>query len=191
MSLAEEFDYIAGSPLQAKFKLMLQMVYVDIFSNIWSKYVLENSGHRSQRERFATWCDAFVFCESNPNYGKHPAEYSGLDGNLFYKIRNSLLHFGGLPNFGGKAIFISEDSRKRFFEKYSQQVSEEGTIVLSSGSLFGLVARGIALTLQDLVSASDQDSEKQDKFLSEIFDRIQKESAMPIHLTKRLGKEPG
>ena len=46
--LGNELEYIATSPLQAKFKLMLIMVYVDIFSQIWSDFIIK-SGRRTQR----------------------------------------------------------------------------------------------------------------------------------------------
>ena len=116
-SLGDEVQYIGTSPLQEKFKMLLLMVYIDIFSKVWGclltgDYLLK----KSQKERFTKWSDKFVFDESNKTYFTNKEEFQGLNGNLLYRVRNSLIHFGALPN-NGQAIFISKWTRKEFLER--------------------------------------------------------------------------
>ena len=96
--LGDEFEYIGKSPLQAKFKIMLLMVYIDIFSQIWGLFIEYGLSTKIQKERFSRWSDKFIFSETNDYYASRQDEFHLLNGELLYKIRNSILHFGGLPN---------------------------------------------------------------------------------------------
>ena len=179
-NFAEEFEYIATSPLKAKFQLILIMVYVDIFSRIWSTYVLDNSKQENQKERFSTWCDSFIFCSQNRFYDRNKSEFSGLNGNIFYEIRNALLHFGGLPNVDNVSIFVSTESRSQFFDKYPQLIGKRDIVILSPGKLFVAVAMAIANAMEDVLSSLNANPNKENDLIQDIYERIQKESAMPI-----------
>ena len=174
--LGDELEYIATSPLQAKFKLMLIMVYVDIFSQIWSDSIIK-SGRRRQRKVFSSWSDKFIFTRRNDYYASHEDEFHLLDGDKFYKIRNALLHFGGLPNFGKLPVFISACTREDFSRKYSQELGGREALVLCPTVLSVAIAIAIADTLE-LVDESDDD--EQDRIMAGISQRVQNESALPI-----------
>ena len=141
--LGNELEYIATSPLQAKFKLMLIMVYVDIFSQIWSDFIIK-SGRRTQRKTFSSWSDEFIFTRRNDYYASHKDEFHLLDGYSFYKIRNSLLHFGGLPNFRNLPVFIYARTREDFYRRYSQELGGREALVLCPIVLSVAIAIAIA-----------------------------------------------
>ena len=178
--LGDEFEHIATSPLQAKFKMMLLMVYVDIFSQVWCHFYSGTSKKRTQKQAFSSWCDTFLFNTSNEHYQRNKDEFYILDGHLLYKIRNSLLHFGGLPNLGRIPIFISTDSREVFYEKYDQQLQGREALVLCSNMLFVAVAIAIKNTIEDLFFDSDDNPGKADAILMYLDERIQTDSALPI-----------
>ena len=86
--LGDEFEYIATSPLQEKYKLSLIMIYIDIFLNVWSKFT-----EHKQQHRFIKWSENFIFSEQNKFYMKYREEFEFLDGRSLYDLRCSLLHF--------------------------------------------------------------------------------------------------
>lgn len=179
-SLGDEVDYIGTSPLQEKFKVILLMVYIDIFSKVWGCLLTKNTSlKKSQAERFAQWSDKFVFDESNRTYLAHKEEFQGLTGHLLYRVRNSLVHFGALPN-NGQAIFISKWTRKEFFEKYSSRIRGQPIVVLCPRTLFPAVAYAVVSTIESMAELQRLNPGEYRKMMLDLYDRIQEESAMPI-----------
>ena len=181
MELGVEFEYIATSPLKAKFKIMLLMVYVDIFSQIWWEFINESPVRGTQKQRFSSWSDSFVFCKSNSHFEKHKEEFHLLDGNVFYKIRNSLLHFGGLPDLEGIPVFIYPYTRGEFLGRFSHKLGNSEVLVLCPKVLFVAVAIAIANTIEKMIGGATDDEGK-DKIMKKIYERIQNESALPINI---------
>ena len=179
--LGEEFEYIGFSPLEAKFKIMLLMVYMDIFSQIWGLFIENELNNKSQKERFTRWSDEFVFNEANDYYVSRQDEFRFLSGELLYEIRNSLLHFGGLPNCG-IPIFISTNTKYELCKKYSSQIGEQEILVLSPRVLFVVVANAIALTLNKMSDEKEANPDKYEQAMSKLGEKLQKESALPINL---------
>ena len=177
--LGDEFEYVATSRLQEKFKIMLLMVYVDIFSQIWWEFIKEKPVRGTQKERFSSWCDGFVFSKANDHFEKHNGEFNLLDGNTFYTIRNSLLHFGGLPDLEGKPVFISSYTREEFLKRYSSKIGSTEVLVLCPKVLFVAVAIAISATIKKIIDEVN-DGDKQSEILLKISNRVEKESALPI-----------
>lgn len=181
--LGDEFEYIGTSPLQGKFKIILLMVYVDIFSQIWCDFIKKNPIHGKQKKRFSSWLNEFVFCEKNSYFRDQIGEFHLLNGDVFYQIRNSLLHFGGLPSLSGILVFISTDTREEFCKKYSHKIREREVLILCPKVLFVAVAIGIANTIERIVSRYS-DRKEQDNILSNIYERVRNEIALPIDVGK-------
>ena len=180
--LGDEFEYIGKSPLQAKFKIMLLMVYIDIFSQIWGLFIEYGLSTKIQKERFSRWSDKFIFSETNDYYTSRQDEFHLLNGELLYKIRNSILHFGGLPNYD-IPIFISTDTKLEFCQKYSSQIGEREILVLCPKVLFVAVAKAIALTIREMSKKMESNPDEYKKIMSKLYKKIQRESAIPIKVT--------
>ena len=180
--LGDEFEYIGTSPLQAKFKIMLLMVYIDIFSQIWGLFIENELSTKSQNERFSKWSDKFIFNSENNSYASRQDEFHLLNGELLYKIRNSILHFGGLPN-SDFPIFISTDTKHEFCQKYSRQIGEQEILVLCPKVLFVAVAFACALTVEKISEETESNPDKYQEIVLKLDERLQKESAFPIHVT--------
>ena len=179
-SLGAEVEYIGTSPLQEKFQMILLMVYIDIFSKVWGCLLTGDSSLKnSQAERFSRWSDKFVFDQSNRSYLTHKKEFRGLDGNLLYRIRNSLVHFGALPN-NASAIFISKWTRKEFLDKYSSRIGGQDIVVLCPRILFPAVARGVASTIESMAELQRLNPGEYRKMVLDLYGKIEDESAMPI-----------
>ena len=179
--LGDEFEYIATSPLQEKFKIMLLMVYVDIFSQIWWEFIKAKPVIGTQKERFSSWCDFFVFSKANDHFEKYIGEFDLLDGNTFYTIRNSLLHFGGLPDLGGIPVFISSYTREEYLRRYSSKIGSREFLILCPKVLFVAVAIAISDTIKKIIDEVNDD-DKQSEILLKISNRVGKEAALPINL---------
>ncbi len=177
MHLGNEVEYIGTSPLQAKFKIMLLMVYVDIFSQVWD-LVIENNAN--QRERFNKWSDEFIFSETNKFFVSHRDEFYGLNGELLYKVRNSLLHFGGLPSMEVPIFITNADGRLQFCRKYSRQIEEQEPLVLCSRDIFITVSYAIANMLEKISEIEESNSKKYKEIMLELYDRVRNEMALPI-----------
>ena len=179
--LGDEFEYLATSPLQDKLKVMLLMVYVDIFSQIWWQFICHGDRRGTQKGRFSSWSDEFVFSNRNRYYFKNKYEFHLLNGKTLYKIRNSLLHFGGLPSIANTPIFISSYTRREFCERYSQKIGDKEVLVLCPRILFVAVATAISLTIETLLEETNRTSNTEEDILQNIYERIQHDWGLPIN----------
>ena len=177
-NLANEFEDIALSPVQSKAKLILLMVYIDIFSQIWWKVKFRTDSNTCNR--YTKWLENFVLCDSNRVYVAQKDEFRNLCPDLVYKVRNSLLHLGGLPNLGDRAIFISSKTRRELLDKYFQGTSDSQLVVLCPRILFPAVAIAIAHTIESLSNGETSNSDDE-TILLDIYSKIEHNLALPIY----------
>lgn len=83
-SLADELSII--SKYHQKHSTMLLMVLIDIVARIWDVFIGEKNTN-NQKDRFTEWCNEFMSISSPPR----------INADNLYKLRCSLLHFGGIP----------------------------------------------------------------------------------------------
>jgi hypothetical protein len=56
---------------------------------------------------------------------------ASINSNVFYQVRNSLIHFSSIPNISNVGIFISSDSKFEFCNRYPNETAGREIIVLS------------------------------------------------------------
>ncbi|MYA35347.1 MAG: hypothetical protein F4Y34_01610, partial [Gammaproteobacteria bacterium] len=78
--LGIEFEQIACSEIWSKFKIILLMVYIDIFSQLWWDYFEMNTINTTQKNKFSSWLEKFLFDESNSTFVTQKFEFIGLNG---------------------------------------------------------------------------------------------------------------
>ena len=71
----------------------------------------------------------FMFSNLNESYNKK--EIGNIDSNVFYQVRNSLIHFRSIPNISNVGIFISSDSKSEFCNRHPNETAGREIIVLS------------------------------------------------------------
>ena len=178
--LGDEFEYIATSPLQEKYKLSLIMIYIDIFSNVWSKF----TEHR-QQHRFIRWSENFIFSEQNKFYMKYREEFEFLDSRSLYDLRCSLLHFGALriKSQSSMPIFISSLTRREFTRNYSHQIKEQpmSFLVLCPKVISLAVIGAICLTLDSLAELEKSNRDVYAKGILKLFKEVQA-VALPLQI---------
>ncbi len=81
-------------------QLCLMFIGADTFSRFDRVFqgMNEQDIDRNNKERFSKWLKDFVLTEKNEAYSKFKSEIN-CDETLLWELRNSLLHFYGLPNF--------------------------------------------------------------------------------------------
>lgn len=177
MELGSEIESIGTSTIEEKYKVMLLMTYVDIFSKIWSIHTEE--ADKPQKNKFQLWSNKFIFNESNNCSIKNENDIAPLNSVILYKIRNSLIHFSGLPNIDKIAIFISSDSKSEFYNRYPDKLKEkekQEVLLLTPKILFPLIVEAIILTLNEI----NGDNTKYEATLLKIANLLEKESAMKL-----------
>ncbi|CAC9608095.1 hypothetical protein [uncultured Gammaproteobacteria bacterium] len=174
MELGSEVESIANSSVGEKYKIMLLMTYIDIFSKIWSIYSEDTD--RKQKEIFIAWMDKFMFSNSNENYKNGVNNIGNINSELFYKIRNSLVHFSSIPNVDNVRIFITSDNKSEFCNRYPDEIKEEKIIVLSTKILFPIFIQAVIYTIEEMAKQND----KYESTMLNIVNKLGKESCLLI-----------
>ena len=174
MTLGSELEYLVMCKLGAKYKIMLLMVYIDIFSQVWDKSI--GGVGKTQKERFLNWSNSFLFNADNDVYKKHQTELSPLNGCSLYSVRNSMLHFGGLPSLD-ISIFITDYTKSQFCNKYVDQVKDKDVLVLTPKILYLTVIQAFILSCEKI---SQKDEEQTKDFMLMLERKVSQDSALPI-----------
>lgn len=193
LELSREIEYIGTSTLLNKFKLMLLMTYVDIFSQIWGVFANGSSYREGQKSKFVRWSDEFLFSAENKFYVNHRNDFVLLDSNSLYKLRCSLLHFGGLSILdtsndrdgteqisARNPIFISNLSRTEFYENYSHLLSERNALVLCPKILFPAVAYAVGNMFHAIAEIKQTRSDAYVTGIQVLQSKISKEGAFRV-----------
>lgn len=177
MELGTEVEDILTSTIGEKYKIMLLMTYIDIFSKIWGVHI-ENTS-KNQKDKFQLWSDKFVFNDLNSKFVNQKNEILPLNSEFLYEIRNSLIHFSALPNIDNIYMFISSDSKSEFCNRYPDKTKgkEDQILLLTPKILFILIIKAIILTIHEL----GNNATTYEATLLKIAEKLQKESAMRIY----------
>ena len=176
--LGDEVEYIGASPLQEKYKLSLIMIYIDIFSQVWSIFT-----ERNRKNSFINWSDNFIFSEQNKFYMKYREEFELLDGRSLYDLRCSLLHFGALriKSRSSMPIYIIALTRREFIRNYSHQMKKQlkSFLVLWPKVISLAVIGAICLTIDSLAALEKSNRDIYENGMQKLFKEVQ---AVPLPL---------
>src|SRR3989338_1722075 len=115
-----------------KSELSLAFIGADSFSR-FREIITTGKEKKSNEDRFREWFDDFVFNQRNEAYKKYKKEIV-CDSSTAWELRNSLLHFYGLPNLKSEYIgFATLDQTliKKFKTLVSQNHSGKQTRVIN------------------------------------------------------------
>jgi hypothetical protein len=120
--------------------------------------------------------DKFMFSNSNENYKNGVNNIGNINSELFYKIRNSLVHFSSIPNVDNVRIFITSDNKSEFCNRYPDEIKEEKIIVLSTKILFPIFIQAVIYTIEEMAKQND----KYESTMLNIVNKLGKESCLLI-----------
>ena len=165
--LANEQEQIIESNLGAKYKLMLLMTYIDIFSQVWDMFSVVNE--TKQRDRFKNWIDAFLIDSLDES----------LTSDEIYNIRNSLLHFAALPNVE-KPIIISEKPKSEVSANYPDVKIGNASFLVPS-ELHQKFVVAVIDSLDALINLEVSDPNIFSNGMNKLYKKLSSESAFAIH----------
>ncbi len=167
-----ELEHICKSNIGAKYKVMLLMTYVDIFSQVWD--IAQDLNAATQKARFKNWASKFATQQAlDKKVGTNT-----LSAENVYDIRNALLHYAGLPksNIG---IFISELSSTELCKKYNEIEGLESSITLSPKVLFPAYIEAFGKTIES-IAAIENNQPKFSDLINKLYSKLEKNCALPI-----------
>jgi hypothetical protein len=88
-----------------------------------------------------------MFSDSNKHYTN---EIGNISSELFYQIRNSLIHFSSLPNITNVGIFITSDSKSEFCNRYPNETKNKEVIVLAPKVLALCLVTAVICTMEEI-----------------------------------------
>jgi len=175
MELGDEIESILKSNLGAKYKVMLLMTYIDIFSSTWNE--IADSRQKTQKGRFIEWLNRFVI---DKDFEHEESDLGLITAEIIYSIRNSLLHSGALPK-SDKAIFLSELTKTELVEKHPDKTALKTSIVLCPQNIYLKVLDGFINTMKYLEELEQEDKVKFSKIMDKLQAKLEFEQAMAIN----------
>jgi len=161
-SLADELLIVAS--YHYKHSTMLTMVFIDIGSQIWKEFRGERT--EKNREAFKKWCNEFM-----------PKDVYNSDD--LYKLRCSLLHFGGIP----KPFMFEEHYQSELSQhptRFHEITSDTDVKRLNSEQFMQLTANGFIDMLKCIDTQSKRNNQLYVPFLDTMAKKIEKEGSFML-----------
>jgi len=171
-----------------KSELSLVFIGADALSR-FGEIVTTGKEEKTSQKRFRDWIDSFVISERNEAYNKHRPEI-GCNSFVLWKLRNSLLHFFGLPE---KELIcfaaVDEVTRKSFKDYVVRARPGQRLIVVNPYRLIEAVLQGFLMQTESLMEMikGNNDSEKEVyvKGILKCYQIIQNEGTVHVPFNKK------
>lgn len=170
-----------------KSEVCLGFIGADALSR-FREIVTTGKEEKSNEKRLREWFDDFVFNNSNDIYAKYKEEIN-CDSATAWKLRNSLLHFYGLPRspiigFGT----LDPEKRKEFEKLVSKNHNGKHVIVVNPYRLLEVILHGLLTQLASLkeMIKGDDDAKKEiyARGIVQCYEIIQNEGTVFISFEK-------
>ncbi len=173
-----------------KSELSLAFIGADSLSR-FREIITTGKEEKNNEDRFREWFDDFVFNEKNEAYREHKKEIS-CDSSTAWKLRNSLLHFYGLPDLKSEHIgfaTLDEAIIKKFKTFVSQNHSGKQARVINPYRLIEAILGGF-LTQGEVLSemikgVNDLEKETYAKGIMRCYEIIQNEGTVHVPFEKK------
>jgi len=138
-----------------KSELCLVLTCADSFSRFYKVFqgYNENELNNKNEERFKAWLNDFVFTEENEIYKKQK-EKIYCNSDSVWELRNSLLHFYGLPKpqKDGTRISFCSSGNSDECEKLKKFIKERGEkiVLIDPYQLIELIFYGLLVQLEKM-----------------------------------------
>lgn len=168
-----------------KCELVLLMVCADVFSRLldvfekcreddkWYirifKRLFFKKNNFSNKKRFQKWFDNFVFIDQNKIWKQYGSEIN-CNKKIIWLLRNSIIHFYGLPNKPSIVLVGGELEKDKFTElkKISNPINID--------YLAGAIKEGIIVQLENIKMLLGENPKKYIGAVLEMYEIIKKET---------------
>ena len=179
-----------NNPALIKSEVCLAFIGADSLSR-FSEIITTTKEEKNNESRFREWLDDFVFNDKNEVYKIHK-KVINCDSFTAWKLRNSLLHFYGLPNLKNECIGFSnmnEGLIERFKGAMSKDYPGKRIRVINPYRLMEAVLIGFltqAKILSEMIKSS-KDSEKETyaRGIVICYEIIQNEGSIYVPIQKK------
>lgn len=178
-----------NNPRLLKSELSLVFVGADSLSR-FGEIIATGREEKGNEDRLREWLDAFVFNERNETYKKYKKEIN-CDSSTAWKLRNSMLHFYGLPRQRSEYVgfgTLDQALIKKFRAFVSENHNGKQTRVINPYRLIEAIFSGFLIQCE-LISEmikGDNDLEKETyaKGMVRCYEIIQNEGTVFVPLKK-------
>ena len=157
-----------------KIGIMLSLICIDVISK-WSE-IYELEENKANKKRFYKWVDDFIYTHENPIYSENEKEFkSTITKEVVWKLRNSLVHFYGLP------VKINNRRLGIFNKKFENSdpllkiLKENHVNILNFTIFFNAIKEGIKLFGEKIAKNSLNKSPKHIKGILKMYEIYQDE----------------
>lgn len=173
-----------------KSELSLAFIGADALSR-FREIITTGKEEKNNEDRFREWFDDFVFNERNEVYKMHKREIN-CNSSSAWKLRNSLLHFYGLPHSKTEYIgfgTLDESLTKKFTTLVSRNHLGKHARLIHPHRLIEVILAGF-LTQGEVLAEmirSDKDLEKETyaRGIIKCFEIIQDEGTVHVQFKKK------
>lgn len=123
-------------------QMSILIIFIDVLSKIWDLFYFRD---RWNKNRFTSWYDEFIATDNN-KYWKDNEGIQRLNSDLFYNLRNSLLHSFALPKSDERWINIALNRNAPQSE--IDRLKGLNNIVITPTDLFNLINDWVNLMLK-------------------------------------------
>ncbi len=166
-----------------KSEVCLAFIGADSLSR-FREIITTGKEEKSSEDRLREWLDEFVFDQRNEVYKKYSKEIN-LDSATAWKLRNSLVHFYGLPRLKSEYIgfgTLDQMLLKEFRKSFAHNHPGKQVRVVNPYRFIEAMLSGFLLQLEILADTikGDSDSEKEEyaKGIVQFYEIIQNEGTV-------------
>jgi len=165
-----------------KSELCLTFIGADTFSRFYE--IMCGEEENNNKKRFKLWLDAFVFTDRNKEYSKYK-NLIKCDSAIAWKLRNSLLHFYGLPKSGEIGFGYWPENEQKKFKKYIKINNlRQSFRIINPYYLIKAILNGFLLQLLFFAEIIKNDPKKYIDGISKCYKITQRECSEFIDLNK-------
>lgn len=147
--VTQTIDTLEKYSTAARSQTSILIIFVDVLSKIWDLFYFQN---RWNKNRFTSWYDEFLATDDN-KYWKSNEEIQRLNSDLFYNLRNSLLHSFALPQTDKTWINIALNRNAP--ESEIVRLKKLNNIVITPVELFNFIQDWVDLMLKKMESKKE------------------------------------
>lgn len=164
-----------------KSEVCLAFIGADTFARF---YEIMKGEKNNNEKRFRLWLDAFLFTEKNEEYHKYKNQIK-CDSATVWELRNSLLHFYGLPKSGEIGFGQwSEDEQKKLREYIKVNKLQQSFRIINPYYLIKAILRGFLLQLLFFTELIENNPRKYIEGTIRCYKIVEKECSVFINLDK-------
>ena len=150
------------------------IIFIDTLTKIWDLFYFRNRGNKN---RITEWYNEFIATEKN-TYRNDNKNIQMFNCDMFYSLRNSLLHSFALPK--SDEAWFSIALQMNVPDEYIEAIKSYNSVVISPVDLFNLIKYWWNLMLNYMKDIKESDTVDYYKRISNDWKELEKEWAINI-----------